>query len=130
MKKTKVAVIFGSKSVEHEVSVVTAMQIMVNLDKKKYEIIPVYIDKTGKWWSGKALLKLENYKNLELKNKIGLGQYSLLTTGEKKLIPVGGVMRKAIDFDIALAAVHGLLVKTGLCKDYWKWLVRLILVAE
>ena len=113
MKKTKVAVIFGSKSVEHEVSVVTAMQIMVNLDKKKYEIIPVYIDKTGKWWSGKTLLKLGNYKNLELKNRIGLGQYSLLTTGEKKLVPVGGVMRKAIDFDIALAAVHGTFGEDG-----------------
>lgn len=107
MKKIKVAVIFGSKSVEHEVSVVTAMQIMANLDRKKYEIIPVYIDKTGKWWSGKALKKLENYKDLVLKNRIGLGQYSLLTTGEKKLVPIGGVMRKTIDFDIVLAAVHG-----------------------
>ena len=113
MNKTKVAVVFGSRSVEHEVSVVTAMQIMVNLDKKKYEIIPVYIDKTGKWWSGKALLKLENYKNLELKNRIGLGQYSLLTTGEKKLIPVGGVMRKPIIFDIALAAIHGTFGEDG-----------------
>jgi D-alanine-D-alanine ligase len=100
-------VVFGSKSVEHEVSVVTAMQIMANLDRKKYEIIPVYIDKSGKWWSGKALKKLENYKNLVLKNKIGLGQYTLVMTGEKKLVPVGGVMRKAIDFDIVLASVHG-----------------------
>jgi D-alanine-D-alanine ligase len=107
MGKIKVAVVYGSKSVEHEVSVVTAMQIMANLDTKKYEIIPVYIDKSGKWWSGKALRKLENYKNLVLKNRIGLGQYTLMTTGEKKLVPVGGVMRKPIFFDIVLAAVHG-----------------------
>ena len=107
MKKIKVAVVFGSKSVEHEVSVVTAMQIMENLDKSKYEIIPVYIDKSGRWWSGKALKRLENYKDLVLKNRIGLGQYSLMTTGEKKLVPVGGMMRKIIDFDIVLAAVHG-----------------------
>ena len=107
MNKTKVAVVFGSRSVEHEVSVVTAMQILANLDQKKYEIIPVYIDKSGKWWSGKSLTKIESYKNLELKNRIGLGQYSLVTTGERKLIPIGGLMRKAIDFDIVLAAVHG-----------------------
>ena len=72
MNKTKVAVVFGSRSVEHEVSVVTAMQILANLDQKKYEIIPVYIDKQGRWWSGESLKKIENYKKLELKNKIGV----------------------------------------------------------
>jgi D-alanine-D-alanine ligase len=108
MNKTKVAVIFGSRSVEHEVSVVTAMQIMANLNREKYEIIPVYIDKAGKWWSGKSLEKIENYKKLELKNKIGLGQYQLsMVTGDKKLMPVGGVFKKEIEFDIALTAVHG-----------------------
>jgi D-alanine-D-alanine ligase len=106
--KTKVAVIFGSRSVEHEVSVVTAMQILANLDKNKYEVVPVYIDKKGNWWNGKSLTKLENYKSLEFKNKIGLSQYRLSkTVGETKMIPTGGVFKKPIDFDIILTAVHG-----------------------
>ncbi len=107
MDKIRVVVVFGSRSVEHEVSVVTAMQILANLDQKKYEIIPVYIDKQGRWWSGKSLRKIENYKNLELKNKVGLGQYKLSgEVGDKRLIPVG-ILKRPIDFDIILTAVHG-----------------------
>jgi len=107
MNKTKVAVVFGSRSVEHEVSVVTAMQILANLDQKKYEIIPVYIDKQGRWWSGESLKKIENYKKLELRNKIGLGQYKLSgEVNDKRLIPVG-ILKKPISFDIILMAVHG-----------------------
>jgi D-alanine-D-alanine ligase len=106
--KTRVVVVFGSRSVEHEVSVVTAMQIMANLDREKYEVIPVYIDKAGKWWSGKVLEKVENYKNLELRNKMGLGQYQLsMVAGERKLLSVGSVFRKEIEFDIVLTAIHG-----------------------
>lgn len=107
MDKIRVVVVFGSRSVEHEVSVVTAMQILANLDQKKYEIIPVYIDKQGRWWSGKSLRKIENYKNLELKNKVGLGQYKLSgEVGDKRLIPLG-ILKRPIDFDIILTAVHG-----------------------
>lgn len=108
MNKIKVAVIFGSRSVEHEVSVVTAMQILANLDTNKYEVIPVYIDKKGKWWGGESLKKIENYKNLELKNKIGLGEYQQsIMAKERKIMPLNGVFRKPIEFDIILPAIHG-----------------------
>jgi D-alanine-D-alanine ligase len=108
MNKIKVAVVFGSRSVEHEVSVVTAMQILANLDQKKYDVIPVYIDKQGKWWSGEALKKIENYKNLELKNKIGLGQYQQsIIAKERKIMPLRGFFRKPIEFDIIMPAIHG-----------------------
>lgn len=114
MNKINVAVVFGSMSVEHEVSVVTAMQIMANLNKEKYCVIPVYIDKQGRWWSGESLKKIENYKKLVLKNKIGLGQYQLsMIRGERKLIPVGGMLRKPIEFDIILTAIHGTFGEDG-----------------
>ena len=64
--KTKVAVVFGSRSVEHEVSIMTAMQVFKNIDRDKYEVIPIYIDKTGRWFVDKKLEKLESYKNLKL----------------------------------------------------------------
>ena len=108
MNKMKVVVIFGSRSVEHEVSVVTAMQILANLDKNKYEIIPIYIDKQGKWWSGESLKKIENYKNLELKNKVGLTEYHSWIDGkDMKIMPINGIFRKPIEFDIILPAIHG-----------------------
>ena len=96
MKKIRVGVLFGSRSVEHEVSIVTAMEVFAALDKEKYEVTPIYIDKLGKWKVGKNLDKLESYFNLELKNKNELKEYKMeVGTGDKK------------DFDIIFPALHG-----------------------
>ena len=43
----KVGVIFGGRSVEHEVSVITGMQVIENMDKEKFLPIPIYITKEG-----------------------------------------------------------------------------------
>ena len=59
MNKLKVAVFFGGQSVEHDVSVVTALQMMENLDDNKYDIIPVYITRKGDWYTGDKLRKIE-----------------------------------------------------------------------
>lgn len=63
--KIKIAVFFGGRSVEHEVSVISALQAIDALDKQKYEVLPVYISKTGRWLSGAHLLEVDNYKNLK-----------------------------------------------------------------
>ncbi|HLH22281.1 MAG TPA: D-alanine--D-alanine ligase family protein [Chloroflexota bacterium] len=56
MAKTRLAVIFGSRSVEHEVSIITAHQIMAAADAEKYELVPIYITKQGEWLTGPALI--------------------------------------------------------------------------
>ncbi len=48
----KVGVIFGGETVEHEVSIISAVQAMNKLDNEKYEIIPIYISKQGEWYTG------------------------------------------------------------------------------
>ena len=53
--KTTVGVFFGGRSVEHEISVLTALQAMYAFDSNKYNIVPVYISKEGRWYSGEAL---------------------------------------------------------------------------
>ena len=53
--KTKLCVLFGGKSVEHEISVISALQAMENLDTAKYDIFPVYISKDGSMYTGEAL---------------------------------------------------------------------------
>ena len=63
--KIKLAIIFGGKSPEHEISVISALQTASAADTNKYEIVPIYITKKGLWYSGAALLNLENYKNPE-----------------------------------------------------------------
>ena len=52
MPKLKVAVLYGAKSSEHEVSVVSASNVMEAMDKDKYEIVKVFISKTGEWFLG------------------------------------------------------------------------------
>ena len=64
--KIKVAIVFGSRSVEHEVSIVTAMQVFENINRDKYDIIPVYIDKKGRWFVDNKLGQLENFKDIKL----------------------------------------------------------------
>ncbi len=63
--KTNVAVFFGGRSVEHEISVISALQAINAFDPDKYNIIPVYISKQGRWFTGDNLLNLKNYKNLD-----------------------------------------------------------------
>ncbi|MEK7163571.1 MAG: D-alanine--D-alanine ligase family protein [Patescibacteria group bacterium] len=61
-----IAVLYGGRSVEHEVSVITGLQVMHNLDKNKYNIIPIYVTKNGRFIKGNPnFLKPEFYKNLD-----------------------------------------------------------------
>lgn len=52
--KTKLAVIFGGMSTEHDVSIVSGFSILKNLNKLKYEIIPIYISQDGNWYEYKT----------------------------------------------------------------------------
>lgn len=63
--KTNVAVFFGGRSVEHEISVISALQAINAFDKEKYEIIPVYISKQGRWYTGPNLLEIRNYRDMK-----------------------------------------------------------------
>lgn len=62
--KTNVAVFFGGRSVEHEISVISALQAINAFDSEKYNIVPVYISKQGRWYTGQNLLDLKNYRDL------------------------------------------------------------------
>ena len=63
--KIKLGIFFGGKSVEHEIAVITANQAYSNIDKEKYEIIPIYISKKGILYTGEALFNLEEYRNMD-----------------------------------------------------------------
>ena len=63
--KITVGVLFGGRSVENEISVVSAIQTMEAMDRQKYDVVPIYIAKTGKWYTGDALFDLSNYKDMK-----------------------------------------------------------------
>ena len=64
--KLKIGVIFGGRSVEHEISVITALQAMDNIDKEKYEVVPIYITKNLEWYTGGMLRHIDSYKDFRL----------------------------------------------------------------
>lgn len=61
-KKPIVGVFFGSRSVEHDVSIVTAHQVMQAFDEDKYEVVPVYLNRDGRWFTGSGLMDIDNYQ--------------------------------------------------------------------
>ncbi len=63
--KTNVAVFFGGRSVEHEISVISANQAMHAINRDKYNVIPVYITKQGRWVTGEALFDVKNYRDMK-----------------------------------------------------------------
>ena len=58
-----IVVIFGGRAVEHEVSVITGIQAVENLNKEKYNVIPVFIDKSGVMFTGECYKDFKNFKN-------------------------------------------------------------------
>lgn len=63
--KLNLAIIFGGRSVEHEISILSAQQCIAAIDKNKYTIIPIYISKLGQWYTGDKLLNLKQYCDID-----------------------------------------------------------------
>ena len=55
MNKPRIAVIMGGKSVEHEISIISALQAYHAIDKNKYDVFPIYISKEGEFYHGEKL---------------------------------------------------------------------------
>lgn len=109
--KIKVGVLFGGMSVEHEVSIISALQAIHALDRDKYEPVPIYIDKQGSWYTGEGLSDIENYKQLpELLKRSE--QVILHTNQEGKhllLNAESGLFRKKVieEIHVAFPVTHG-----------------------
>jgi D-alanine-D-alanine ligase len=111
-RKTVVGVIFGGRSVEHDVSIVTAHQIMNAFDAEAYEVVPIYISREGKWYSGEALRNIENFKDEEVISYNGVEDVILSPdVRHHGLIrnPLAGRFSKSEiqRLDIVFPAVHG-----------------------
>ena len=121
--KTRVAMLFGGKSVEHEVSVISGIQAVMNMDTDKYAVIPVYMTKRNEMYIGEEIGKIESYKNIdELLKK---SQRVIMTNEDGKVFltpfPVkmfGG--KKAVEIDVAFPVVHGTNVEDGAFQGYLK----------
>lgn len=123
--KTKVAVIFGGKSTEHEISIISAVQAMNNMDEDKYEIIPLYLTKDNAFYTGEALRKMDNFRNI--KTLLPKCQRVILVNEEFKNYVVrypSKLFGKNVisEIDVALPVVHGTNVEDGTLQGYLKTL--------
>lgn len=86
MAKIQLGVIFGSRSCEREVAIISAVQLMNHADMEKYDVIPLYISEQGVWYTGEPLRKLDAYTPFD-PNKKGIEQVSLdVTAGSGALL--------------------------------------------
>lgn len=107
MEKKKLGVIFGGMSTENEVSVVSANSILNNLDRKKYEIFPIYIDKQGNWWE-----YIEDGKERQFGEKI-----------ENKTI-IENLIEYLKRLDIIFPVLHGLYGEDGTIQGLFELLKK------
>ena len=116
--KLRVGVIFGGESVEHEVSIISAVQAMKSMDSEKYEIIPIYIGKDREWYTGKLLSNIDIYSDLDLLKKYA--KNVVLTNKKDSFVLVNKKgLRRVVDYiDIAFPIVHGTNVEDGTLQGY------------
>ena len=124
--KINVAVLFGGKSVEHEVSVISALQAMQNMNKDKYQLYPVYITKKNELYYGEYLDKIDEYKDIPklLEKSIKI---NMVTDGNKTyIIPQHQKMfskpKPIAVIDVAFPIVHGTNVEDGALQGFIKTL--------
>ncbi len=115
----KVGVIFGGESVEHEVSIITAVQAMNFINSQKYEVVPIYIDKKRNWYTGELLREMDTYKDLD-----NIGNYAkevTLTRRDDEFIlqKKRGLFKGIVNtIDVAFPIVHGKGVEDGSLSGY------------
>lgn len=123
--KIRVGVFFGGKSVEHEVSVISAIQAINAFDKSKYDIIPVYITKNNELYTGEYVGKIEEYRDIPalLRKSVRI----IIVSEENKTKLVRYPMKKFGDsavgeIDVAFPVVHGTNVEDGALQGYFQTL--------
>lgn len=123
--KISVGVLFGGESVEHEVSVISASQAMHALDKEKYDVVPIYITKENRFYTGEALLDIKKYKDIP----------ALLNECEEVMLKKGNMNVELVKVkssvfakklvrtvDMFIPVVHGTNVEDGTLQGYLEML--------
>ena len=116
MSKTQLGVIFGSRSCEREVAIISAVQLMNHVNVEAYDVIPVYISEQGVWYTGAPLRKIETFRHfnpdapgierVELDMTAGSG--ALLATRPGKGLFGHPTRVMVARLEVCLVVMHGL----------------------
>lgn len=119
--KIKVGVMFGGKTVEHEISIISAIQAIGHLSKEKYDVIPIYITKNNEFYIGEKIGDIKSYTDINSLLKESQRVIMLNEDGKVKLIryPMKKFGKNELDYiDIAFPVVHGTNVEDGTLQGY------------
>ena len=116
--KIKLGVIFGGESVEHEVSIISAIQAINKIDQEKYEVVPIYITKDRDWYTGAMLTDVEVYQDLDLIKKYATNVVLYHKNGSFVLQSKGLFKKIITDLDVVFPIVHGTNVEDGVLQGY------------
>lgn len=118
MRKKRCLIVFGGKSVEHEVSVITGLQIVENIDKEKYEPIALYITKEGQWLTGESLKSIETFKKKDFKRAKNV--YISFNPKDKDKLLIEKKVPLKVDF--IFPALHGTYGEDGAIQGIFEHL--------
>ena len=123
--KLKVALMFGGKSVEHEVSVISGIQAYLAMDTEKYDVFPVYLTKKNEMYVGDEIGVIESYKDID--GLLKKSQRVIMVSDGDKVRFVGYPAKKfgknpEFDVDVIFPVVHGTNVEDGALQGYFKTL--------
>jgi len=111
MARYRVGVVFGSRSTEHEVSIITAMQVIQFLSPR-HDVVPIYVTKDGAWLTSGRLANINAFKDFDPKWS---DLQSIIVTPDKSLKTITNVLAKGvfskpqkIELDVVFPALHGL----------------------
>ena len=108
--KINVGVIFGGRSVENEISVITAAQTMAAMSTERYNIVPIYISKEGRWYTGDKLRITDNYRDMKALLESVEEVYFRPIYGDQRLYRVKRPMFGSdvvTTIDVILPCLHG-----------------------
>lgn len=113
--KKRVGVVFGSRSVEHEVSIITGVQAMNSMDSELFEVVPLYISKEGVWFTGEVLKTMDAFRDLaSLPGKAErvclqpfAGRSALIVQREHRTVLGHNLSLEPLSIDAALLCNHG-----------------------
>lgn len=119
--KLQLGILFGGASVEHEISILSALQAMNHLDNTRYEIIPIYAAKDHQLYHSPLLKEIDSFRDL---NKLcaGLTPTALYKKGNKVLLKSNSRFRKDIPIDLILPIMHGTYGEDGTLQGYLRML--------
>lgn len=112
--KIRVGVLYGGKTTEHEVSIITAVQAMEHLNLDKYEVIPMYLTKENEMYTGEPLKEIEIYREPELLKRYCKNVVCYNRNGALALQSKNGLFKKIVkEVDIVIPCVHGYNMEDG-----------------